>query len=198
MHGTGATALASKRRKTRLIPSREPNGRITREPEFPPAQVRRLRDAAMRGLRDPEWGTELGRLYLGGAITPAMYAAGKKWAELARSYQHAIGAFPVRSATVEPGIRSHTPDPDSDEGRKLAKRESDGAERFFAAHAALIGSDGMLIESLVRGLCEHDKPIIGLDDLGKVRTGLMRLVSHWDLTGTGKYGSRPMSDRHSG
>ena len=109
-------------------------------PEFPPAQVKRLRDAAMAGLRDPEWGTELGRLYLEGTITAAMYAAGKDWREKAARYVSSLGHFPVRSILVENRGGSLPPDPDTPEGRKRARREADAMERFFEAHHVLLGA----------------------------------------------------------
>ena len=88
----------------RKIKARTPSGQLSRagrQREYPPAQVRRLRDAAMAGLRDPEWGTELGRLYLEGTITAAMYAAGKDWREKAAKFVGSLGHFPVRSILVE-------------------------------------------------------------------------------------------------
>src|SRR5690348_5768965 len=124
------TALASKHRT--------PSGRHSRagERETAPAAIKRLREAALRQMADPQWGTELGRLNLEGAITDAMYAAGKRWAEYAAKYQGAIGVFPVRS--VQPRSFAHPPDPDSDTGREIAKREAENAEKFFAAHAVLV------------------------------------------------------------
>jgi hypothetical protein len=180
MHGNLLT-MASKRKRTA-------SGQYSRakpEREFPPTQVRRLRDAAMRGLRDPEWATELGRLYLEAQITAAMYAAGRRWAEMAAKYQGTIGIFPIRSSAAEPGIRSLSPDPDSPAGRKIVERERNAIEKFFEAHAVLV-SAGVLVESTVRRLCEHNEAICNLDELAKARTGLMRLVAHWGLTGTGK------------
>ena len=82
--------------KTKLR-QREPNGRPQRERETPPAQVRRLREAALAGLRDPQWGTELGRLLLTKAIDEAMYAAGRRWNEDAAKYRHVIGIRAVKS-----------------------------------------------------------------------------------------------------
>ena len=43
-----------------------------------PAELVRLRDAVARGLRDPMWGTELGRLFLEGKLTAEEYEAVKK------------------------------------------------------------------------------------------------------------------------
>ena len=77
------------RRKSLAL--REPNGRPQRPPELPPpSEVRRLRDAALSGMRDSTWGTELGRLYLVGKITATMFAAGKRWGELAVMYSQAL------------------------------------------------------------------------------------------------------------
>lgn len=180
MHGT-STGMA---KKNRLIKSRSPGGRPSRagqEREFPPAQVKRLRDAAMAGLRDPEWGTELGRLYLEGTITHGMYAAGKKWGEYADKYSHAIGVFPVRSSTGEPRGKAHPPDPDSKKGKDIAEKEADHAERFFEAHSVLVRA-GAMVGPSVRRLCEHNEGPCGMAELIAVRTGLMALVSHWNLT----------------
>ncbi len=169
-------------RKNRLVTAREPNGRIQREEREPaPNEIRRLRDAALRGLRDPEWGTELGRLYLEAAITAAMYAAGKRWREQAAEYRQAIGVFPVRSASLERGSHGHDIDPDSEEGQKQAQREANGAERFFAAHAALT-SAGVVAESVVSRICEEDGMLCGWVDRQSLRKGLSALVDHYNLT----------------
>lgn len=179
----GAIGMAKNGRKRALV-AREANGRAQREREIAPLAAKRLRDAALSGMRDPEWGSELGRLYLNGTITPAMYAAGKRWREQAETYHRSIGVFPVRSASAEPGRGASQPDPDSDEGRRIAKREADGAERFFAAHAALMVDP--VAESAVRALCEQNEMPDGFAQLMKLRRGLLALVAHWDLTGTGK------------
>jgi hypothetical protein len=176
-------------RKRNSMAPREPTGRTSRaadEREFPPAQVKRLRDAAMRGLRAPEWGTELGLLYLNNDITAAMYAAGKRWSEMVETYRHAIGVFPVRSVGIERGRGGSSPDPDSPEGRKIAQRESDAAERFFAADAALMQLGGRNPYHFVRMLCEANEMPGGYAELRQLRKGLLVLVAHWDLTGTGK------------
>jgi hypothetical protein len=173
--------------RKRRFSAREPNGRIQRETEYAPTQIRRLRDAALRGLRDPEWGTELGRLYLESAINDVMYRAGNRWREQASRYRNAIGVFPIHSASVEPVARAMTPDPDSDEGREQARRETDAAERFFAAHAALIAS-GALAENAVRRLCEEDQSLIGISELKAARCGLQALAMHYGLTNQGKSG----------
>ena len=68
---------------------REPNGRASRAGAtelLPPTEIRRLFDAASAGLRDPMFGTMLGRIHLVGEITRAELAAGLRWAELTADY----------------------------------------------------------------------------------------------------------------
>lgn len=166
------------KRKNRLVKARTPSGQLSRagrEREFPPTQVKRLRDAAMAGLRDPEWGTELGRLYLDGTITAAMYAAGKDWREKAAKYVNSLGHFPVRSILVEGRGGSLPPDPDSLEGQKRARREADAMERFFEAHHVLLYA-GKMAEATVRRLCEHDEGPCGMAELMALRRGLSALA----------------------
>lgn len=178
----GTTTLASRRKY------RTPSGQLSRagqDREFPPAQVMRLRTAALAGLRSPEWGSELGRLFLESTITAAMYAAGRRWAEEAKGYQDAIGAVSARSGTLQRGALGHPPDPDSEEGRLVVARESKQAQKFLRARIALVGA-GAPVESIVRRCCEDNEAVIGMEELSKLRTGLMRLASHWNLTTDGK------------
>lgn len=173
------------RKKNRLVKARTPSGQLSRagrEREFAPAQVKRLRDAAMTGLRDPEWGTELGRLYLEGVITAAMYAAGKEWREKAAKYVTSLGLFPVRSILVEDRVGSLPPDLDTTEGQRQARRDADAMERFFEAHHVLL-SVGKLAEHTVRQLCEHNEGPCGMAELIALRNGLSALADHRGLHG---------------
>ncbi len=75
------------RRRCNVI--REPNGRASRAGAvelLPPTEMCRLFDAATTGLRDPQFGSMLGRVHLTGKITRAEFAAGKRWAELTTEY----------------------------------------------------------------------------------------------------------------
>lgn len=186
MHGTLM-------RKARVVKSREPNGRIQREREPAPTAVRRLMDAGLIDVRHAEWGTELGRLLLVRSITETMYAAGKRWAEMASKYQKSIGVFPVRTTSVETGRAGSPPDPDTSEGQRIARREANQAEDFFAADATLVQA-GPRIRIVVRRACEDNEMPCGVDELILLRAGLLRLASHWGLTNASKSGV--MSDRH--
>jgi hypothetical protein len=164
--------------KRKNLKARTPSGQLSRagrEREFPPTQIRRLRDAAMAGLRDPEWGTELGRLYLEGRITASMYAAGKGWREKAARYVSTLGHFPVRTILPDEHRGSLPPDPDTVEGQKRARREADAMERFFEAHHVLL-SAGKMAEASVRRLCEHNEGPCGMAELIALRNGLAALA----------------------
>jgi hypothetical protein len=169
----------------KLVESREPNGRRQRsnEREFSPTQVRRLRDAAMAGLRDPEWGTHAGRLFLDGTLTAEMYAAAKWWRELAASYLVAICAPPPhpKATSMEAGRGSATCDPDSERGREEARDQAHTAESFLKGHAALI-SAGMMAERTVRRLCEQDEAPVGEQERQWAICGLRRLAEYRGLT----------------
>ena len=181
--------LASRRKH---IVRREPNGRPSKagQPrEHAPLLVKRLRDAALGGMRDPEWGTELGRLLLNNAITEAMYAAGKRWAEQAARYQGVIGMFPIKSSSAEGGSWGHQPDPSSPRGQEIAARDRDAMERYFEAEAVLVGCQpggGANVRQVVRRVCEDGELPGGYSEVLALRIGLLRLATHWGLTNVQK------------
>ena len=174
--------INKKPRKHKLIFVREPNGRLQRqdEDESAPAQVKRLRDAALAGMADPEWGTELGRLFLQGRIEPPLYAAGKRWAEYAAQYREAIGSPMQRPIAFERRSYSHPPDPNSDEGQKQVKRDEEIIAQFQDAHGALSG--WRMSERAVRTCVEDNIAPAGVYEDRWLRHGLRLLAEHWDLT----------------
>jgi hypothetical protein len=173
--------------RNKLIQVREPNGRLSRSTAeaveaCAPAEVRRLRDAAIRGMRDQEWGTHLGRLFLEGKIPGALYEAGRRWSRLAALATAAIRApkAPGASAFI-PRANGEEADPDSHEGRKIAARELETCVEFAEAHGALWGG-GELAVRAVRDVCESDRPPVGHEQLRNLRVGLEWLALHWGLT----------------
>ena len=162
--------MASRRKP---LASREPSGRVQRENlGLSPNEVRRLRDAAVRGLRDAEWGTEIGRLYLEGTLTDAQYAAGKWWSMLAANYAEAIGAKPhPKPIALERGSASHQCDPGSERGLDIAETHKRDVRRFLAVLEAL-QKHGPIVVKAVRGLCEHDQPPCGYFYFTAMRRGL--------------------------
>lgn len=178
----GVGRKTKKKHKVRLSVVREPNGRLQRdEAEHAPTQVRRLRDAALRGMADARWGTELGRLFLNKKIESPMFAAGERWTKLATQYRQAIGTpRGLRSASLERGSLGAEPDPDSPAGAEVVTHDRMISQRFVRAHAALTKS-GKLSEAAVRAVCERNE-CIGYFNLVNLTAGLSALAAHFRLT----------------
>jgi hypothetical protein len=174
------------KKKSVLVPVREPNGRLRRPTAqainaVSPAVLKRMRDAALIGLRDQEWGTELGRLFLQDEIEPYEYAAGKRWGSLVEAYHRATGAPPFKSMTFDRKPRSAEVDPESEEGEKQADVDRAIVEDMTEAHAVLM-SAGMRAERAVRAICEERETSVGVVGLDNLRNGLRWLADHWELT----------------
>ncbi len=96
----------SRHTRPMLSVAREPNGRRSRvltrsAPQFAPTEVKRLRDAALAGMQNPEWGSELGRLLLAGKLEASFTLRGST----GRSAQRAIDKRLTRRARTrhQPG-----------------------------------------------------------------------------------------------
>lgn len=180
------------RRKSLAL--REPNGRVQRDPPLPPpSEVRRLRDAALSGMRDPTWGTELGRLYLAGKVTAMGFSAGKRWAEQASKYSQALCSPSADPRAIDLNRSGGEPvDPDSPEGLKEARRHERAVSSFMDAYAALRSTRGDA-ERAVRSVCERDEMLAGYDGHLALVRGLDALASYWGLTENRK----SLSDRQS-
>src|SRR5262245_5595905 len=170
-----------------LSVAREPSGRRSRagsDPALAPAQVRRLRDAALAGLQREEWGSELGRLLLTGRIGADLYAAGRRWAECTACYAAALGAPPPQPAPArfERANAAAPPDPASEAGARLAARERAAVEAWRAAHASLRAT-GVLAERVVRSVCERDEVPGGAREFEALERGLSALAQFWRMTG---------------
>lgn len=181
-----STMRSGRKRKSGLIIVREPNGRPSRThysaKQCSPAEVRRLRDAALSDMQAPEWGMQIGRLFLAGKLTADRFEAGKRWATMAAEYHEAIGAKPFPGAiAIEKRGHSHPVDPDSNAGQKQATSEIAAVLEMQLAHAVLIGA-GCLAEYSVRSVCERDEAPVGIEGLDALDRGLMWLSQHWGLT----------------
>lgn len=172
------------KRASGVVPSRWPCGRLqgSETSGTTPAEAKRLRDAALRGMASPEWATELGRLFLTDKITPTAYEAGKHWARLAETYHRATGAPPqAPSASVFSGAgRNSPPDPDSDAGRRQQKREERTVASMTRALAVLY-SLGVPVVQVVRRVCEENQVPTSEVDLQNLITGLSSLAELWGL-----------------
>lgn len=186
--------MSKRNRKAKIMPIREPNGRLSRSTSdaieaVAPAVVKRLREAAARGVADAEWGTHLGRLFLEAKITPPQYEAGRRWGKLVAQWRRAVGAPPPYPGegpvaflgTVRSRADGDDPSVDTSEGKRLRAARMRVIQDMQHAHAALIGA-GMLAERAVRGICEENEMPIGALGLENLQNGLSWLARFWDLT----------------
>lgn len=164
--------------RSKSLDRREPSGRIARTllralDAHSPAQAKRLRDAALRGMQAPEYGTELGRLFLADKITPSQYEAGKRWARLREELVATLGLPPISPRL----IRAY--------GVAAWSQKNDGRERallaILTAASQALGVDAKA-EGMVVATCEHERPAVTASDLKNLQLGLDALAVHWHLT----------------
>ena len=179
-----------------ILPIREPSGRLSRSmpgvtKACSPAEVRRLRDAALAGMQSSAWGTELGRLFLTGKIGAEAFEAGKWWGEMAAKYVDAIAAPAPdpRSMLLWKRGHGHPPDPDSALGREQAERERRTVVTMREAHATLAAA-GTLVEATVRAVCERGEAPVGEAGLQALDRGLVLLAGYIGLTNRSRHGKR--------
>jgi hypothetical protein len=168
--------------------AREPSGKVQRQPQQPsPLEAKRLRDAALAGMRDPLWGTELGRLHLTGKIDFLQLSAGRQWAEYAARYSQALCSPPPDPKAIAIGVSGGRSDidPDSYEGRREVRRHVRAVQSFIDAAAAL-KVDTASSFAIVRTVCERNATIAGHQELIRLVSGLQALVHSWGLTEAGK------------
>ena len=181
------------RKMKKLVRVREPNGKPSRthqESDYAPTRVKWLREAAMAGMQDARWGTELGRLNLAGKITDEMFGAGQKWSEKAKRYHSAMEGPPIdcKAIPLERCGRASPPDPDSPDGIDQAVSDLRAVLAMQEAHAVLISGAGTLAERQVRATCEHNECPDGAAGLAALRSGLLWLAQFWGLTRDRKSG----------
>jgi len=171
------------KRKRKGVKAREPNGRPQRERYESPAEVRRLRDAALIGMRDPEWGTELGRLFLAGKLTAEEFAAGRHWAKLAAGYRTAMQSPSPdpKALDMDGGARGASADPDSEEGQAEAERHKRAKAAYLTADANLL-LFGAKPHRAVRLVCERNEVLLDYQQLIDMKRGLCGLAAYWNLT----------------
>lgn len=161
--------------KRKSMHRREPNGKPqreakqqTRQHEMPsPAEVKRLRDAAMIGMRDAIWGTVLGYLHLSGKLSIDQFTAGVHWARLSRFYHRAMeGPRDPRSNLLTRVSTSNAPKPEQHDAHAMVQayeavmREisvtTHGAQRLAAmvrvCELNLLPTSPQQVQELVDGL----------------------------------------------
>ena len=177
--------------RSKGIRHREPTGRPSRaeaaaEDAPPPVSAKRLRDAAIARMADPEWGTELGRLWLAGKITAAEYQAGKRWWNVREAYLLAIGSPPAYPSSVMSsalgGMGSAAGDDPpitTREGRRLKEKRERAIAEYDRATAAI--GTGVDMLAAFRLTMEHEQAPIGAVGLSNLAWCLERLAQHWRI-----------------
>jgi hypothetical protein len=138
-------------------------------------------------MRDPLWGTEIGRLHLAGKVTHVMLAAGKQWAEYATRYSQALCSPSPDPRAIAIGTASGRSDidPDSYEGRREVRRHIRAVQSFVDAAAALTAQSAASV-GVVRSVCERNEVLSGHYDLMRLCSGLQVLADFWGLTNVRK------------
>lgn len=171
-------------RRQRLV-AREKNGRAQRGVQrsghaelMPPTEIRRLTEMAGAGLRDPMWGSMLGRIHLAGKISRAEFAAGKRWAELSAEYSVACQSPHLPRTTALDKTGGTSIDPDSSAGIKEARRHARASAAYADGRHALRLA-GPAAERAVEQICVHDYVPTGFDELQALQSGLQALSAWW-------------------
>jgi len=161
------------------LAKREPSGRISRAvlkaiDGHSPAAVKRLQDAALRGIADPDYGTELGRLALTGKISPTQREAGRRWCKLREEFVRTLG-IPLPS----PGL----PNLNSIAATAVFRDryERDVYDAYKAALIALRAAGNDAAMTIV-ATCEYDQACTSPTRLKALHLGLNALATHWGLT----------------
>jgi hypothetical protein len=142
-------------------------------------EIRRLVESSLAGMRDPLFGSMLGRLLLAEKISPGEAAAGKRWGELASRYSASrLSPQAPRSVRYDADVGGRAPDPDSDAGLIDAKKDRRAAEDFREASHALhsLGNGSF---KAIAAIVERGEAPTGHDQLQSLRTGLQTLATLW-------------------
>lgn len=169
---------------------REPSGRLSRSAkrELGPDSVNeivRMRAAALAGMRDPIWGTQLGRLFLTSKITAQQFRAGRQWCEVVDRWRkvHCGPSFNPKSGMASLHRVSGC-------GVKLGDVLDDTRDRAVTAlvDEVLTGFDrGAADPALLamRECCEMDFVPVGYGGMLLLTDGLSRLAEIWGEEKTG-------------
>lgn len=170
--------------RNRIAGARYPSGdrrREERSQEYSPTAIKRLLDAEMCGMRDPKWGTVIGRMYIAKKLTSVEYAAGKRWAVTWAEYCATTGnpSPDPRSVVIGAQTRSEPPDQESPAGVAAALRAARARKRFEKAHRELCKC-GMRAEAATRKLCEGlGQTPTGHEEFLHAKRGLEALAKLW-------------------
>ncbi len=169
--------------RKRKVGERFPTGQIKPE-EKPasPAAIRRLRDAALMGMADPQWGSVAGIYYLSKKIDEIEYEAAKRFGDLHAQYIAVIGGpRPPKTSTGERSAKSAQIDVDTELGEAEALRHVAIMTRYNDAHGALLMVSPAVEADLIRFCSIPGETPSGYAATLRVRDGLRALAALWKV-----------------
>lgn len=160
---------------------REPNGKPKREKqqhEPSPAEVKRLRLAALMGLRDAVWSSVLGYLYMSTKINEEQFHAGDRWIMLARRYHRVMkGPGEPRTAALLRVRASNSRMMESFSEQLSDETARKGYEDALVAVRS--GARGPLRLQAIMRVCEHDLMPTGQEQLDDLKGAFDTLRNAW-------------------
>jgi hypothetical protein len=154
---------------SRRKPSHETTARSRQLPPTAlpsPVETRRLRDAAVSGLRDAVWGSQLGRLHVTGALDASQLAAGKYWSELTSAYSVACRSPAGPRTVLLDAVGGQPIDPDTASGAKEIARHERATAAWIEGRDVLRKA-GPAVEAAVDAVCIQDQAPDGYMQLSR-------------------------------
>jgi hypothetical protein len=173
-------ARAGRKRK---IGERFPAGQIKPEESgASPSQIRRLRDAALAGMADPQWGSMAGIFYLSRKIDEIEYETAKRFGDLHTQYISVIGGpKSPKSSNPERGSLGISLDVDSELGEEETKKHINIMGRYNDAHTVLLGIGPAAEGDIIRFCSIPGESPAGHEAMLRVRWGLRALSVLWKV-----------------
>lgn len=130
----------------------------------------RLRDEVILRSRDPELGTELGRLFLAGDITARQFETGRRYGVTVRECLRVIGLPCIDPGDRSKGLPGAFPEPGSPAWQRLLERGRDAADTLDTLARCVTREQRATLERIcVAGLalawCDRAPLMRGLDAL---------------------------------
>lgn len=173
-------ARAGRKRK---IGERFPAGQIKPEESgASPSQIRRLRDAALAGMADPQWGSMAGIFYLSRKIDEIEYETAKRFGDLHSQYINVIGGpRPPRSSSVERASPVSSIDVDTELGEEEAQRHIVILNKYNDAHTVLHKIGPSAEADIIRFCSIPGESPAGYEAMIRVVMGLRELSVLWKI-----------------
>lgn len=162
---------------------RFPSGQIRPEEQPPsPAAIRRLRNAALMGMADQQWGTMAGLFFLSKKIDEVEYETAKRFGDLHSRYVSVIGGpRPPKTSTGERPARAMQIDVDTEQGEAEAKRHVAILTSYNDAYSLLQSIGPSTEADMIRFCSVPGESPSGHAGLLRIKDGLRALAGLWNV-----------------